>query len=145
MRLPVPPPPPSKFRLLARHTRRRIYETFGSDRYTHFAQSDLDRKLAKYMSYRGGFFIEAGANDGLAQNNTYWFEQFLGWRGLLVEAVPEKAAQCRRNRPRAKVVNAALVGDPSISSITVTTGDLMGYVTGIGEMRRTRLSTANMR
>src|SRR5437588_12223158 len=75
--------------------RRGLFEQFGSDRYSHLALNDLDRKLSKYLDYRSGTFIEAGANDGLKQSNTYWFERFRNWRGILVEAVPEKAEECR--------------------------------------------------
>jgi FkbM family methyltransferase len=110
--------------------RRPLFEAFGSDRYSRLAQHDLDRKLARYLDFRNGVFIEAGANDGLTQSNTYWLERFRGWRGILVEAVPDVAALCRRNRPRATVINAALVGSESTRTITVTTGNLMGYVTG---------------
>src|SRR4051812_36881077 len=42
---------------------------------------DMDRKLAKYLDFRGGTFIEAGANDGIAQSNTYYLEKHLGWTG----------------------------------------------------------------
>jgi FkbM family methyltransferase len=86
--------------------------------------------LAKYLDFRNGTFVEAGANDGFEQSNTYWFERFKGWRGILIEAVPDVAAQCRRNRPHAHVVNAALVARDDTKFITVTTGNLMGYVTG---------------
>src|SRR5258706_11075345 len=89
--------------------RRRLFELFGSDRYSHLAHHDLDRKLAKYLDYRSGTFIEVGANDGLNQSNTYWFERFRSWHGVLIEAVPEKAEECRRNRPRAQVFCNALV------------------------------------
>ena len=35
--------------------------------------------LLKYLNYRSGFFIEAGANDGISMSNTYMYE-FL-WTG----------------------------------------------------------------
>ena len=31
--------------------------------------------LLKYLNYNSGFFIEAGANDGLKVSNTYMFEK----------------------------------------------------------------------
>jgi len=64
-------------------------------------------RLEKYLGFRGGTFIEAGANDGIAQSNTYFLERKLGWKGLLVEPVPRYAAMCRRSR-KATVVNCAL-------------------------------------
>ena len=38
---------------------------------SQFAQSNY---LLKYLNYDSGFFIEAGANDGLKFSNTYLFE-----------------------------------------------------------------------
>jgi FkbM family methyltransferase len=110
--------------------RRQVAEAVGSDRYSHLALNSLDRKLARYLDFRDGFFVEAGANDGLRQSNTYWFERFRGWRGVLIEGVAELARACRANRPRATVVEAALVGDDSIDHVTMKTANLMSIVAG---------------
>lgn len=110
--------------------RRPLFEAFGSDRYSHLAAFDLDHKLKQYLDFNNGFFIEVGGNDGLEQSNTYWFERFRGWRGLLVEALPEKARLCARNRRRSQVVHAALVADDSIKSIRLKVANLMTYIPG---------------
>jgi FkbM family methyltransferase len=88
--------------------RRAACEAAGIGRYSWMALNDLDRKLARRLDFAGGVFIEAGANDGVNQSNTYWFERMRGWTGLLVEPVPALAAACRKNR-RAHVAEAALV------------------------------------
>lgn len=110
--------------------RRPVFEAFGSDRYSYLALNDLDRKLKKYIDFKNGFFIEAGGNDGLSQSNSYWFERFRGWRGLLIEAVPEQAKLCRLNRPLAKVVNVALVSDASIKTTKMKSARLMAFIPG---------------
>lgn len=115
---------------LGRRLKRALHEAFGSEKYSRFSLDGLDRKLRRHCDFRGGFFIEAGANDGLTQSNTYWFERFRKWRGLLVEGVPELAAAARRNRPRATVVNAALVADPSVREVVMKTANLMSIVKG---------------
>jgi FkbM family methyltransferase len=117
-------------RSLYHRARRPVFEAFGSDKYSHLAAFDLDRKLKKYLTFENGFFIEVGGNDGLSQSNSYWFERFRGWRGLLVEAVPEQARLCYRNRPLAQVVNVALVADESITSVKIRTANLMAYIPG---------------
>ena len=110
--------------------RRKIFEFFGSDRYSHLALNNLDRKLAKYLNYKCGTFIEVGANDGLSQSNTYWFERFRNWHGILIEPVPEKAEECKKNRPLAHVFCNALVSSDRTTSVTIRTANLMAYVGG---------------
>jgi FkbM family methyltransferase len=60
----------------------------------------LDRQIEPYVDYEGGYFVELGANDGLTQSNTYYFEKYRGWRGLLVEPTPHKFLSCAKNRSR---------------------------------------------
>jgi FkbM family methyltransferase len=84
-----------------------IWSALGRRR--SFALNQLDLKLRPYLRQRNGFFVEAGANDGLAQSNTLYYEKYLGWTGLLIEAIPDLAGQCRRNRPKCQVENCALV------------------------------------
>ena len=64
--------------------RRRLCEAVGIRRYSRLALDGLDAKLEQHLDFDGGFFVEAGANDGLTQSNTYYFERWRGWRGLLV-------------------------------------------------------------
>jgi FkbM family methyltransferase len=87
----------------------RLLRRLGDLTYRSVALNQLDLKLSRHLDIEGGFFIEAGANDGIRQSNTYFFEKRRGWRGLLVEPVPELAAACRRNRPRCIVESVALV------------------------------------
>jgi FkbM family methyltransferase len=54
-----------------------------------------------------GFFIEVGAFDGYDFSVSYALEA-AGWTGLLIEAIPERAEQCKARRPRSRVVNAAV-------------------------------------
>ena len=93
--------------------------------------NDLDRKLEKYLKFRGGFFIEVGANDGYSQSNTYFLENKLAWRGILIEGIPALYEECRRRRPRSTCYNCALV-DNEFTSRTVTMhyAGLMSVVDG---------------
>ena len=71
--------------------------------------NDIDGKLQKYLDFDNGFFLEAGANDGYSQSNTYYLEKSRGWSGILVEGIPELYGQCVQERANSKVVQAALV------------------------------------
>jgi len=132
MRLPVAIRSP-----LAR-LRRTVCEQMGSARYSRPALNDLDRKLERYLDFDGGFFIEAGANDGVRQSNTYYFEKIRGWNGLLIEPVTALAAECRKNR-RARVLQAALVAkeEPG-STVELHFAGLMSTVTNaLGDAQAT--------
>jgi FkbM family methyltransferase len=111
--------------------RRRLYEAIGDERFSRPAQFDLERRLLQLLPERGGFFVEAGANDGYTQSNTYFLERMRGWHGLLVEPIPRLARECRRERSRSRVVQCAL-GGPSDAGQTVTMVDanLMSIVKG---------------
>ncbi len=89
--------------------RRKTCEFLGIPRFSRPALNQLDMKLDGLMKMRKGLFLEAGAYDGYDQSNTYFLEKFRGWTGILVEPVPSLAAQCRINRPKSQVIQAALV------------------------------------
>jgi len=67
----------------------------------------LDRLVEHYLPERAGVFIEAGANDGVTQSNTWYFEKYKGWSGLLIEPLPDLAALAARSR-KGPVANVAL-------------------------------------
>src|SRR3712207_3542273 len=118
---------------LERSRRRRLRaEAAGDDRLSRPALHDMDRKLDAIIDHDGGFFVEAGANDGYTQSNTYWLERFRGWRGVLVEPMAAYLPEIRANRPAATVVHAALVADDyEGDSVHMTFGDLMSTVGGL--------------
>ncbi len=96
-----------------------------------FALEKIDLELAKIISSKGGFFVEAGANDGLTQSNTLYFEKYRGWRGLLIEPIPDLAEKCRTRRPACQVENCALVPfDYREDEIVLHHYNLMSFVPG---------------
>lgn len=102
-----------------------------------YSLHDLDKKMLQYINFENGIFIECGANDGITQSNTFYFEKNLGWKGLLVEPNYFLSEECKKNRPNSIVENYALVsknydkntvrGDfncyPGLMSKVVDTGD----------------------
>lgn len=96
-----------------------------------FALNELDLKLESHVNEKNGFFVEVGANDGIRQSNTLYFEKYKEWEGLLIEAIPKLAAECRRNRPKCIVENAALVAaDYPREIVEMHYCDLMSVVKG---------------
>ncbi len=73
-------------------------------------QSQFGEDLLIWDAFAGqldGFYIEVGAFDGEYLSVTYILEA-LGWKGLLIEPIPERYEQCVRKRPGSRVVHAAL-------------------------------------
>lgn len=89
----------------------------------------MERTLAQHLPGQAGFFVEAGANNGYLQSNTYWLERFRGWQGILIEPIPALAEACSGLRRGSRVVHAALVGpDHDGDTVTVAFGDLTSLV-----------------
>jgi len=77
-----------------------------------YGLNGLDLKIFDIVKdIENGFFIEAGANDGVRQNNTLILEQYLGWSGLLVEPNKKLAEVCKWSRPKSIVENYCLVSN----------------------------------
>jgi FkbM family methyltransferase len=121
-------------RCALRRAVRRRFEQHGSTRLSHPALHSMDLKLDAIIDRDGGFFIEAGGNDGYTQSNTYYLERFRNWRGMLVEPMPELAAEARRNRPGATVFQCALVDrDFPDEHVEMEFGELMSSVRGTND------------
>ena len=105
----------------------------------------MDVLLADALAWqRDGTFLELGGNDGFQASNTYLLERELGWRGVLIEAIPQLAAEARHNRPLATVVCAVASGSTRASIVGMDDQDLTSKVTdGAGSVlvATTTLST----
>ena len=64
----------------------------------YFSLNSLDKQLEKYVDYDNGFYVELGANDGVNQSNTLYFEMKRNWKGVLVEPTPHNFILCRERR-----------------------------------------------
>lgn len=100
-----------------KRVRRQIFSQFPNSKtiavvlnYRFFGLNKMDKKLRKFLPNRNGFFIELGANDGLKQSNTKYFELFRGWSGILIEPELNNFNLLKRNRSQnSKFFNAACV------------------------------------
>ena len=68
----------------------------------YYSQSGEDNFLnANYFKNKtNGTFIELGALDGVLYSNTKFFEDTLGWSGILIEPHPYKFQELTKNRPK---------------------------------------------
>jgi len=58
----------------------------------------LDEKIEYYLPHENGFYVELGANDGISQSNTLYFERHKNWKGVLVEPSPHNYLKWLSNR-----------------------------------------------
>lgn len=75
--------------------------------------NEIDVKLYQnFFKKENGRFLEAGANDGVTQSNTFYLEFYKNWTGILVEPIKEVYDKLIENRSsRNTYFNAALVGE----------------------------------
>jgi len=87
--------------------------------------SQFSEDLVLFEFFReqpSGFFVEAGAYDGVTFSNTYLLE-VLGWTGLLVEPHPGLAKTCQSRRPNCFVEQKALGPEGACGTIEFTCAD----------------------
>ena len=102
-------------------------------RLRYFSLNSLDKKLEEYLDLNDGYFVELGANDGVNQSNTLYFEKFRAWHGVLIEPYLPNFNRLIRNRSSANFCkNAACVG-PSYTDekVTLAYSNLMTSTLGI--------------
>ena len=61
-----------------------------------------------FSRMRKGFFVEAGAADGIRSSCTYTLEKYFGWTGILVEPTKAGFRELETNRPNSKCDNRCL-------------------------------------
>ncbi len=67
----------------------------------YYSQCQEDQFLNEYIfkNKTNGKYIELGALDGVLFSNTKFFEDTLGWSGILIEPHPTKFKELQKNRP----------------------------------------------
>jgi len=94
-----------------------------------FSQIGQDLAVLKYYkNKRNGYFVEAGASDGIDLSNTYLLEKEFGWSGICVEPVPDIFKRLVENRPNSKCFQVPLFSEAekdvvfSIAEYTLVSG-----------------------
>lgn len=115
---------------------RELYDCYDPERQRHFAElalawyntrsvgqrlaHDIDRarrempvndtlqRRVKEIFPRGGYYVEAGAHDGIGDSQTLWLEQLRNWDGLCIE--PGISGDSLRNNRKCEVDRRCLAG-----------------------------------
>ncbi|QIK38603.1 FkbM family methyltransferase [Caldichromatium japonicum] len=96
----------------------KYYSQHGQDQYLH---------KTLFPNRRDGFFIEFGALDGLLDSNTLFFEQQLGWSGILIEPNPDAFALLKRHRPACQLENIAISDENGMLPFIKIAGNFYGW------------------
>ena len=93
----------------------------------YFSIDQLDKKLEQYVNYDNGFFVELGANDGISQSNSLYFEKKRNWRGVLIEPSPHNFLLCKEQRSAENNIfcNACVSFDYKDKYVDIKYADLM--------------------
>lgn len=105
----------------------------GQDRhmYQHYFQKRPELK-------DNGIFVEFGARDGVAHSNTYFFENGLGWKGIMAEADVREYPPLPGNRPGTIPIFGALTSEDG-STIDFLVSKHLGWSGFADEYNKFRL------
>ena len=95
--------------------------------------NNLDKKIESYVNFNNGYFVELGANDGISQSNSYYFEKYREWKGILIEPIPHNYLKCLKNRSKRTQVfcNACVSFDYKEKFVEIIYSDLMSTSLGL--------------
>ena len=83
--------------------------------------NNLDKKMLEFINYKDGFYVDCGANDGVNQSTTWYYENQLNWRGLLIEPIPSVFNELKKNRHKGNYFkNCALINQNYNKDDTLT-------------------------
>ena len=103
------------------------YRTVAEQEYSDEPNIKVREELAEQLLVRqfldvksAGFFVEVGANDPFKMSQTWHLAQ-KGWKGILVEPIPELCQELRGKRKDSIVIEAACgaPSDPSSATFTI--------------------------
>ncbi len=96
-------------------------------------RNSLVQKLEPYVDFDNGFYVELGANDGVDQSNTLYFEKKRNWRGVLIEPTPHNFLHCLKRRGENNQVycNACVEFDFPDKFVELTYANLMTVSMGL--------------
>jgi FkbM family methyltransferase len=123
-------------RVYALDARARLDDAGRTARYPVEFRSQFGEDCILWDLFAGqldGYFIEVGAFDGYDYSVTYALE-CVGWNGLLIEGIPQRAQACEERRRHSTVRNNALSkrGATGYAEFTVVEdhfGGMLSYLT----------------
>ena len=91
-----------------------------TDKQNKIAMDEISEKKAIYEflgNTSEGFFVEIGANEPDAPESQTWHLEQKGWKGILVEPIPELADKAKKIRVASKVYQVACTSENNIGKL----------------------------
>ena len=74
-----------------------------------------------------GKFVEFGARNGIEHSNTWAFEKYQGWTGMLFEVDEREHQALAQNRPYAEVITGGAVCPRGQTNVTILLSQIPGW------------------
>lgn len=90
----------------------------------YYSQDKQDMYLETriFKGYKNGFFMDVGAHNGKAINNTLYFEESNNWTGVNIEPIKEVYDSLMVNRPNCININCAVCNNDGETEFICNTG-----------------------
>ncbi len=89
-----------------------------------YSQDKQDEYLEKniFKGFKNGFFMDVGAHNGVALNNTLYFEQTNNWKGVNIEPIKKVFDSLVINRPNCINLNLAVSSNDGFADFIMNIG-----------------------
>jgi len=102
--------------------------------YINSSANDLWVRQIVFPGRRNGYFVEAGAADGIGDSSCFLLEKQLGWRGICIEPSDEFFRRLAANRCRSIHENVCLANHNGWVDFAVSSAS--PYLSGVAEALR---------
>lgn len=102
--------------------------------YLNESRNDLWIREIVFPNRRGGYFVEAGAADGLTGSSCYLLEKQFGWRGLCIEPDDRFFPLLARNRPASAHANVCLAAEDGWVDFAAAANGMSPCLSGVYRM-----------
>jgi FkbM family methyltransferase len=113
--------------------------------YEQYSQGGQDIYVTRILKEkRNGYFVEVGANNGFLMSNTYLLEKNYDWKGICIEATPDKIDELKNNRPNAICIESAVYSESDLElEFTTSVVDIFNVITEYAEVAVDFLNQSN--
>jgi FkbM family methyltransferase len=104
--------------------------------YASECANDLWVRDVVFPGKRNGYFVEAGAGDGIAGSSCFLLESQLGWKGICIEPHDVCFARLQQNRPNSIHANVCLARIDGVAEYVMAPifGRMNPYLSGVRDV-----------